>query len=55
MHMASLNIYHIYPNISRAHINVWARINAVVQHSKENKCLYKMWKGLINMPGQNGL
>ena len=41
------HIYRIDPNKSRAHINAWAQINTVVQHSKVNKCLYKMWKGLI--------
>ena len=41
------HIYRIYPNKSRAHINAWARINAGVQHSKVNRHLYKIWKGLI--------
>ena len=50
--MVSLNIYRIYPNKSRAHINIWAQINTGVQYSKANKRLYKMWKGLIRMPGQ---
>ena len=40
-------MYHIYPNKSRAHINAWARINAGVQHSKVNRHLYYMRKGLI--------
>ena len=39
--------YCIYPNKSRAHINAWARINAGVQHSKVNRHLYKMQKGLV--------
>ena len=43
----SLYTYRIYPNKSRAHINAWAQINAGVQHSKVNKHLCKMQKGLI--------
>ena len=42
----------IYPYKSRAHINFWAQINTGVQHSNVHKCLCKMWKGLIYMPGQ---
>ena len=40
-------IYCIYPNKSRAHINTCAWINTGVQHSKVNRCLYKIRKGLI--------
>ena len=40
-------ISRIYPYRSRAHINVWTRINIGVQHSKVNRHLYKMQKGLI--------
>ena len=39
--------YCIYLNKSRADIKAWARINAEVQHSKVNRRLYKMQKGLI--------
>ena len=34
-------------NKSRAHINTWAQINTGVQHSKANRHLHKMQKGLI--------
>ena len=39
--------YRIYLNKSRAHINTWARINAGIQHSKVNRRLYKIRKGLM--------
>ena len=42
-----VHTYRIYPNKSRTHINACAQINAGVQHSKVNRCLYKMQKGLI--------
>ena len=45
--MHILAIYCIYPNKSTVYINAWARINAGVQHSKVNRRLYKMQKGLI--------
>ena len=43
--------YRIYLYISKAHINIWAQVNTGVQHSKENKCLCKMQKGVIKMSG----
>ena len=42
-----LYIHILYPNRSRVHINAWAQIKAGVQHSKVNRRLYKMRKGLI--------
>ena len=36
------------PSVFSVHINAWARINAGVHKCSEvNRCLYKMWKGLI--------
>ena len=49
----NIQIYRIYLNVSRAYVDALAQINAGVQHSKVNRCLYKMWKGLIQMPGQS--
>ena len=40
--------YRIYPYKSKAHINVWAQINAGVQHCEANKHLCKIQKGLMN-------
>ena len=50
--IAGLTVNHgiiicIYPNKSRAHINAWAQISPGVQHSKVNRHIYKMRKGLI--------
>ena len=50
--MASLNIYPIYPNKSRAHLNIWAQ---KTQGFSTTKRLYKIWKGLIRMSGQKWL
>ena len=47
-HVNMSHEYRIYPNKSRAHINTWAQINAGVQQSKVNRCLYKTRKRLIN-------